>query len=196
MRDADVRRALLTRLGAEPPAPGAWVREEVDLMHGHVRADVVSVSSLLHGYELKSAKDNMQRLPEQVHWYSQTLCRCTLVTAERHLAHGLELLPAWWGVELARMVDGAVVLTQLRPALPNPEQQPLHLLRFLWQPEAQAVLEERGAARGVRGKSRATLYERMVETMTAEEVRAAVCARLTARQQAGLWTGFPRRRRR
>lgn len=193
MRDGDVRQALLAELRRSPPALSAWVREEVDLGRGQVRADVVCVSSHLHGYEVKSAVDNLRRLPAQVRWYSQALCRCTLVTAERHLAHALPLLPPWWGVQLASPGAGGVALVVVRPSLPNPGQVVLELAGLLWREEAQAALEARGQARGVRGKPRAALYSRMVETMTAEEVRAAVCAGLTTRQQSGLWTGLRKR---
>jgi len=157
------------------------VLDEFGLCHGDVRVDVAHVGELLHGYELKSEKDTLARLPKQVCRYGEVLDRCTLVVTERHLAKAAPLVPEWWGLTVAAMQDGAVRLSQARPTHPNPGQQPLCVVRLLWREEALALLEEAGAARGVRGKAKAILYRRLVDTLPAAELLARVRQALRAR---------------
>lgn len=175
-KDTDVRPGLLARLRAAHPA--ARVLEEVGLHHGHVRVDVAVLGAeCFHGYEVKADADSLKRLPVQVWRYSEVLDRCTLVVGPRHVDAALPLLPAWWGVAVAT-ADG---FHPARPALLNPGPCAHNTVRLLWREEALALLEEVGAARGVRGKSKDTLYWRLVEAVPAAELRAHVRRRVLAR---------------
>ena len=69
----------------------------------------------------------------------------------------------------------------LREARRNPSPEPLAIAQLLWHAEALVVLERRGTARGVRSKRRAFAWERLVETLTLDELRAEVRAALRER---------------
>ena len=45
--------------------PNSRVVDELELLRGVVRVDVAVISDTLHGYEIKSASDNLIRLPNQ-----------------------------------------------------------------------------------------------------------------------------------
>jgi hypothetical protein len=49
------------------------------LDHGQVFVDVAVINGEIHGYELKSERDTLERLPRQVEVYSAVLGRATLV---------------------------------------------------------------------------------------------------------------------
>ncbi|WP_163998663.1 sce7726 family protein [Pyxidicoccus caerfyrddinensis] len=175
-RDADVRPGLVARLRAAHP--GSQVLEEMGLHHGHVRVDVAVISAdCLHGYEVKADADTLKRLPVQVWRYGEVMDRCTLVVGLRHLDAALPLLPAWWGIVIASR-DG---FHAARPALPNPDPCAHNTCRLLWREESLALLDEVGAARGVRGKAKNTLYRRLVEVVPAAELRAHVRRLVVAR---------------
>lgn len=146
-RDAGLRRVLVRQLReAHGCAEVPLVVEEMGLHHGQARADVAALSSVIHGFELKSERDNLRRLPLQVFWYGRVLDRCTLVAAEAHLAHTLAVVPSWWGVKRVHRRGVELVLEQVREARPNPEQQLVDLARLLWREEALEELTARDAA--------------------------------------------------
>lgn len=175
-RDRDIRPELCRRLRAG--FPEALVLDEVGLAHGDVRVDVaVLTPARFHGYEVKADADALKRLPRQVAAYSQVLDRCTLVVGPRHLDAAAPLLPWWWGI-LVATADGFHLG---RTALPNPSPSAHDTARLLWRDEVLALLEARDAVRGIRGKAKGALYQRLVEVVPHAELRAhvrkAVCAR-------------------
>ncbi|WP_197480754.1 sce7726 family protein [Rhodococcus sp. EPR-157] len=72
--------------------------------------DVAVVNGALSGFELKSARDTLRRLPKQIEIYSRVLDHAVLVVADNHLDSAMSLVPDWWGVVSAQGSAGAVVL--------------------------------------------------------------------------------------
>ncbi|WP_147446747.1 sce7726 family protein [Corallococcus sp. CA047B] len=130
---------------------------------------------------MKADADTLRRLPVQAHCYSAVLDRCTLVAGARHLARGQDLVPAWWGLVLARGGPDGVTLEEVRPSADNSSPSPGATLQLLWRAELLALLEEAGAARGLRSAGKARLLARLLELLPGDvlrsRVREAVCAR-------------------
>lgn len=79
-RDIDIRVALHSKkLNAFRGAPNTLVVNELGLSHAKVRIDVAVINGCVHGYEIKSSLDTLNRLPAQLELYSQCLERLTLV---------------------------------------------------------------------------------------------------------------------
>jgi hypothetical protein len=55
------------------PIPKNRVVDELELVRGEVRIDVAVIGDIMHGYEIKSAKDNLLRLPNQQLHYGKVL---------------------------------------------------------------------------------------------------------------------------
>ena len=181
MRDSDVRGALRTRLDAEHELSDTLFVDELGLC-GQVRVDVAVVNGSLSGYELKSARDNLRRLPAQVEYYSRVLDFATLVVADCHAEAAQSYLPEWWGMVEARTAHEAVVLRDVRPSLENPNIDPYALAQLLWKPEALEILSVRGMARGLRSKPRVQIWSRLAESLELAELRAEVRTRLKSRR--------------
>jgi hypothetical protein len=183
VRDRDVRAALHALLRSEHAHELADTRilNELSLC-GTARVDVAVMNGELAGYELKSERDTLRRLPQQVEVYSQVLDRATLVVADQHLEHGLESVPEWWGLIVASFEFGETHLVRLRPPLLNVNVCPERLVQLLWRDETLEELESRGLARGVRSASRRALAERLATTVPLEELRAMVRERLKRRE--------------
>ena len=95
----DVREALHAKvLLAHRDDPHTLVVDELGLCEGEARVDIAVVNGFIHGFEIKSERDTLERLPHQVEVYSLVLDRVTLVVAENHAAHAMEVIPDWWGV--------------------------------------------------------------------------------------------------
>lgn len=182
VRDGDVRTALHVLLRSEHAheLEQTLLVDEFGLC-GAVRVDVAVVNGELAGYELKSERDTLHRLPTQVLVYSRVLDRATLVVAERHLQHASELVPSWWGVLTARTEADSTLLTWGRRSEPNPSIDPLSLAQLLWRDEVLSELTTRGLDDGVRSKSRAVLWDRLAGNLALPELQLAVRTRLKGR---------------
>ena len=184
MRDLDVRAALRRRLTVEHVDEFNRVRVVEELgIYGEVRVDVAVLADEMIGYELKSARDTLKRLPKQVEWYSRVLDHAHIVVADNHLSEALTIIPAWWGCTVATTLkDGTVVLQDERAAQQNPciDSQTLALL--LWRSEVLAALEERGLDRGYRSKARGEMTRRLAEALTLTELRDLVRETLKTRE--------------
>lgn len=180
--DSEIRSTLRTRLsknlvGKSRPV----IIEELGLCRGQVRVDLSVVNGLLHGYEIKSDRDNLRRLSTQVNLYGKVFDRATLVVGERHLAEALDNVPEWWGVLVARRSAKGLQLKTMRSPYSNPKKDPRALVELLWLDDALAMLEERDASRGYRGKARWIVWDRVCELFTLNEIAKAVRAQLKAR---------------
>jgi hypothetical protein len=183
MRDIDVRRAVLNemqRLHASDPE--TLVVEEVGLCQGLARIDIAVINGSVHGYELKSDRDTLDRLPAQLGAYSQALEFVTVVAATKHLAELKTIIPPWWGIWSASQEGQVITLASQRAARPNPKLSALALAQFLWRDEAFQFLVERRMDLGMKSKSRQQLWEKLTATLTIEELADLVRRTLKARE--------------
>ena len=178
-RDRDVRTLLKRHLAEFHASTPTLILDELGLCEGDVRVDVATINDELSGFEIKSPADSLARWPKQRRVYSKVLDRAWLVATEKSL--DAAKAPAWWG--LVRVVETAdqLGIRVLRDAKPNPSPDALAIAQLLWHAEALGALERRGLARGVRSKRRAFAWQRLVESLTLNEIRSEV--RLALRER-------------
>jgi hypothetical protein len=183
MREADVRSGLHAKVLCEHrDAPDTLVIDELSLWYGAARVDVAVVNGRIHGFEIKSDLDTLERLPEQRRIYCMVLDRVTMVVGRKHLDGTLAAVPDWWGIKLVFAGPRkAVHFEDVRCPRMNPSIDPVALASLLWCEELTDILSAVGAARGVRGKSRDCLSRRVAETLSLTDLRAEVRRRLKAR---------------
>jgi hypothetical protein len=182
LTDAAIRFALRACvLKQHSRAPDSVVLEELGLCRGFARVDLAVVNGLLHGYEIKSDRDSLRRLATQVEAYGRVFDRLTLVVGDRHCADAAKSVPRWWGVMRVRSDSAGPRFQMLRHAKRNPHRDARALVELLWADQALALLEARGADRGVRGKPRRFLWERIAQEMQLAEIAVAVREHLKAR---------------
>jgi hypothetical protein len=185
MNDHDIRTALKIELMRRYANDNdTLVLDELGIGHGAARIDLVVVNHQLHGYEIKSDRDSLKRLPEQIRAYSCIMDRVTLVVGYRHAYEALKMVPDWWGVRLAetKKQSDTVVLSGARPALNNPKVDLDAVVTLLWRGEALAILEEMGAAGGVHSKRRGEIYKRLVELSDPELLHSRIRQQLKQRR--------------
>lgn len=182
MRDLDIRRVLAAQLDRTyRDDPATMVVNEFDLS-GKARIDVAVINGRLAGYELKSARDTLRRLPNQVAAYSMVLDQVTLVVAHHHLGAARALVPNWWGLIVATENETGIALRELRQPSVNEHVNPAALVQLLWRDEALDELTTRGADTGLRSKPRRALWARLVECLDAQELNCVVRNRLRMRE--------------
>lgn len=72
--------------------------DELGLRHAQGRVDLAVFNGHLHGYEIKSSGDTLERLPRQLSIYSDSLQKLTLVVATRHLDATAAMVAEWCGL--------------------------------------------------------------------------------------------------
>lgn len=183
MRDSDLRAALHRKVLKEHhEQPDTLVLDELGLWYGTARVDIAVVNGRLHGYEIKSHRDTLERLPAQAQVYNSVLDRVTLVVGEVHLEKARKVVPTWWGIKVATIGPRrAVHFCEERPPGANPVIDPVAVAALLWCEELIEVLANHNAARGLRGKSRDRLSRALADLLPLDELRAVVRTRLKAR---------------
>ena len=195
--DAAIREALIARLGKRLEGrPRTSVIHELGLREGRARVDVAVVTDRLHGYEIKSDRDDASRLGRQVFIYGAVLDRATLVAGTKAMRWALGRIPAWWEVIEAVGTDRGVNLKRIRAGRRNPDASPRALIELLWRDETLALLCRHGIERGVRSKPRGAMWTRAAALLDGETIRRAVAEALHARDYRNGWGGTRRVTRR
>ncbi|MBB5058696.1 hypothetical protein HDF16_003410 [Granulicella aggregans] len=170
--------------------PDTLVVEEVGLCQGLARIDIAVINGSVHGYELKSERDTLDRLPAQLGAYSQALEFVTVVAAKKHLAELKTIIPPWWGIWVASQKGQVMTLTNKRAARPNPQLSALALAQFLWRDEVLQFLVERRMDSGLKSKSRQQLWDKLAANATLEELSDLV--RKTLKARGASWRSAPK----
>ncbi|VVE77433.1 sce7726 family protein [Pandoraea sputorum] len=175
-RDRDVRDAVKRKVLADHIAdPSVLVIDELGLEHGTCRVDIAVVNGSIHGYELKSDSDNLNRLPMQIQVYSRALDKATLVVGEKHLEAAMDMLPEWWGVKASRVGPrGAVHIETARASQLNPDISVFHTAHLLWRNEVIQLLEGMDVPKKVLRSNRASLYGILAELFPADVLRGHI----------------------
>lgn len=182
--DAEIRSALKQKLLCEHGTePDMVILEELGVYRGSVRADVALVNGVIHGYEIKSDRDSLRRLGAQVELYSKCFDHATLVVGTRYLKDALDILPRWWGVLRVTSPPPGLHFKSIRAARKNPDREARVLAELLWLDNAILLLERHGLARGVRGKPRRVVWDRICEHLSIDAISAAVRENLKARSR-------------
>lgn len=185
-RDADIREALRARLReAHYGEDNTLLVEEMGLCQGEVRIDLGIINGHFIGYEIKSPRDTLERLPGQESVYSRTFDQMTVVTCERHLLGVMEMVPAWWGIELVSPDGPNVTFGCVRAAQQNPSLDPAALVQLLWRYEVLSILTENKCDRGVRTKPKQVLWDRLVSCLELGQLHDEVRRHLKLRED---WT--------
>lgn len=183
MRDIDIRKSLVPALRQIYRGDrNTIIIEELGLCQGAAIVDVAVFNGILHGYEIKSNHDNLERLSSQEEVYNRALDRVTVVASERHIDKLAKIAPPWWGLWRASIHDNMVRITYVRPSRQNPNIDPMGLVQLLWRDEAIETLTSLDMQRGFTKKPRTEIWERLVECLSLEDLRRTVRDHIRVRQ--------------
>jgi len=165
--------------------------EELGVQHGTARVDIAIVNGIMHGYEIKSDQDTLQRLPEQINVFNSVFDKMTLVVGKNHLYQAINIVPEWWGIIIAKIDnDGSVIFNIIRGEEFNKNQDSVSVARFLWREEALRILEKNNEANGFYSKPRNLIYEKLATVLDQKtlnkEVRETLFVRTDWRPDAPL----------
>lgn len=188
VRDGDVRKVLLSRLGSlHQNDSDTIIVEEMGIWAGTARIDVAVINGELTGFELKSDSDTLLRLPFQAEIYGLVFDKVYLVASRKHLKNAQKIIPRWWGkLAIEPTEDGTLDLVERRPARENPKVSAEILAKLLWRSEALALLELHGLATGHKSKSAPALHQRLAQQLDITSLKNGVRSALKNRPN---WLG-------
>lgn len=186
--DKIIRRALHELLDKElaryrQRGYRAEIIEELGVHHGTARIDIALINGTMHGYEIKSDRDTLDRLPEQVNEFNTVFDKLTLVVGRRHLYRAMHIVPDWWGVVVAKIdSNNRLVFQTIRKPDNNKEQVGVSIAGLLWRKEALQILKERNEANGLLSKPRKVIYARLADILDIETLKKTVSTLLVSRE--------------
>lgn len=182
MRDGEIRAELSAALRRDHPDPidtRIWPEMTVGL--GASRVDIGVVNGALSGFEIKSDRDNLSRLPRQIEHYGRCLDFAWVVCGEKYLERAKSAVPSWWGVMVAIPGEVASVdLRVVRAASSNPNLDAFHVAQLLWRDEAHDALVDLGYQPAAKAR-RWDLWDLLAASCELDELRSVVRERLKAR---------------
>ncbi|MCK9404386.1 MAG: sce7726 family protein [Chitinophagaceae bacterium] len=141
MRDHIIRQAFHNSiLKSAHEDTETFVVDELGLKNGKIRADIAVLNGKLIGFEIKTERDTLSRLPSQVEAYSEIFDKVFIVVSENHLQKALGLIPEWWGVYTIKSnEEGDYCFLNIRKGKTNKGQESYSLAQLLWKAEALEV---------------------------------------------------------
>jgi len=122
--------------------PNSRVVEELSLPVAKARIDIAVVNGSLHGYEIKSASDTLQRLPSQIEAYTKVFDYLSVVTENKYHERILNCVPSWVGILVCSEKNGCISIKTLRKPKLNKQKQSFFLAKLLWREELIDCLTE------------------------------------------------------
>lgn len=187
LTDKELRAALLARLKAQTVAPRA-ILEEVRVHNGNAIADVVSVHTRPHCYEIKGETDEIRRIVTQGEFYDLAFQRITLVTTENHLLAAARLAPAHWGVMVAspRTSSGTPALRYVRKSSDSPAFDKQVALLTLWKSELLSLCLDEDTR--LSKMNRLGLTRHIAQANAAYDISSWIGEKLVNRQATSGWS--------
>jgi hypothetical protein len=184
MRDRDIRTVLRDRLEKEYGQDAdARILDELGVCQGSVRIDMAVVNGSLNGYEIKSERDTLVRLPHQCEHYSKVFDHVTLIVGPSYFPAVRDVVPSWWGLMVAQPTEtGTPELVSKRSAKKNPSLDAYAIAQLLWRDEALDVLHEFGLVEGYRTKTRKQIWQALADYLRLDELRDKVRSKLVSRE--------------
>ncbi|BCV20340.1 sce7726 family protein [Moorella sp. Hama-1] len=185
LRDVDIRAALKSRLRKEYAGTNTIIVDELSISWGDARIDIAVVNCSLIGYEIKSDRDTLERLPHQMKYYNKIFDMVTLVCSHRLVSKAKGKIPDWWGILVPVADDnepwGVRFESERNPQV-NEDVELRSLVELTWKEEAIAILSAHGLARGFRNRPRWDIWDHLVRNVNPIEIKEAVRECLKARQ--------------
>lgn len=182
--DLMIRKAMYNRLSnIQKYDPSTIIIPEVEICMGYSRADIMMVNGILHGFEIKSDRDTLERLKYQIGYYEQVFEKITIVTGEKFCSEIDKIVPGYWGImEASFYKNGNIKLSNLRAAKKNPYIDEYSLIQLLWKDELLLELQLKGLDKGIKSKPRNFLAQFLVENTNKKELLDIVKNRLKLRE--------------
>ncbi len=157
-----------------------------ELCIGKSRADAILVrENKIIGFEIKSDKDNLLRLEDQMKDYTRFCDECYIVTGDKHIEEIPMVAPEFYGIIRIHLDDeGASHLEIMRPATKDPKESKRrkikHQMSLLWRDEITRIAKA-NKIKPISKKSKPKIAMILADNMEYDDLRRAICEELMER---------------
>lgn len=159
--DSDIRSLLLDsflEIDEYTNEEDTVVINELDVCSGISRVDIAVINGKLHGYEIKSMQDNLDRLPYQMESYNQIFDTMTIVAYEDHIKKIKAIVPKWWEIKSVSHKKEQFILKTIRLGKQNSNINVYNVAMLLWKDEMiDLLLSHSNIIKGYKSKTRSEL---------------------------------------
>lgn len=183
-RDAEIRQYFhKKRLQHHHECPNTIVIDELGIAHGKNRADIAVLNGTFHCFEIKSSKDTLSRLPEQIQEYSKCFEKVSVIAAPNHIAKLTTMLPNWCGLVVAtKGPKGAISFRTVKRPRKSPQIEIAAMAHFLWRKEIIEILMQLGINEKDLKLSRENLYKLIPATIGHQELSQWIKTKFMSRK--------------
>lgn len=132
--DKIIRKGLKIYLNSKRTPPKIII-DEMNVHNGNARADLVALYGNTHCFEIKSDKDTLSRLQNQIEYYDYSFDRVHVVVTNKFIHKIQDIVPNYWGVILTKYSNDKLKFSIVRNAKRNPNFEPEKALLSLWKSE-------------------------------------------------------------
>lgn len=168
--------------------PTTILIHEMDVCLSSARIDIAVINGKIHGFEIKSEQDTLDRLKGQMESYNKVFDTMTIITCENHIEKVKEIVPNWWGIYCAVKSKNSLSLKRQRQAKLNREVNLFALTQLLWKEELLSLLEMHGITKGIKSKSKEELRQIVVSNVKEDVLKNYVQDKLKHREK---WRAVP-----
>ncbi len=157
-----------------------------ELCIGKSRADAILVrENKIVGFEIKSDKDNLLRLEDQMKDYTRFCDECYIVTGDKHLEEIPLVVPEFYGIiRIYLDEDEQARLEVVREAAKDPKESKRrkikHQMSLLWRTEITRIAKN-NKVKPISKKSKPKIAMMLADNMEYDELRRAICEELMER---------------
>jgi hypothetical protein len=159
-----------------------------ELVIGDSRADIVTVTDHLTGYEIKSDADTYARLRRQIGDYDAFFEENWLVVGKKHLGDATGHIPAYWGIICVSGFDDKRFVEAVRTPARTLKFSMANQLNLLWRDEILRILNTCGLNRYA-AKRKTYLAKVLASRVPEAELRRLICDELFERDWTTSRTG-------
>ncbi|MFA1819557.1 sce7726 family protein [Virgibacillus oceani] len=181
--DKDIRKILLDEFIETPEFikdPSTIIVNELDVCSGSAIMDIAVINGKIHGFEIKSEFDTLERLQTQGKYYNKVFDTVTLVVSDKHIEKAIDLIPEWWGIYSVVTNQDSIEVVR-NPKL-NESINVFSLSLMLWKPELICLLNEHGITKGLKSKTRRELSKITTESVNPSDIKSFVKSALKGRK--------------
>lgn len=184
MNDLEIRQNFhRKRLYRHHANKDTLVIDELGLNHGSSRADIVVINGSLIGYEIKSDKDSLVRLKQQIQAYDSVFNKSYIIVGCRYQKIIHKYIPEYWGIIISEKSNKDIINFKLvRKAYKNKVIKPISIARLLWRTEAQEILKNNQAPLKLLRQPREVLYESLIEIYNTKTLQKIITKHLKNRK--------------
>ena len=175
--DSDIRKILYSNFLQEKKfiknPEDTIIIDEFSGGYSTARIDISVLNGSFHGYEIKSERDTLERLPNQIEYYRKIFEYITIVTTEKYVEK-------IFGVFVVQKNRNGLKLKKIKSPKKNKNIDYWELSKLLWKDELKEILRE-NKIKKVSSLTRLELTKKVAENIPNNSIKKFVLMKIKNR---------------